>query len=112
MPPSADGYLLHQFLSPLSNERTEHYGGSLENRMRFPLEGFDAVQSAVPASYPVTVRLSGTDRVDAADWQEAGWDCKSTVTISKELEARSCDAVHVSSGGLDKRQKIPVGPNY
>ncbi|HWL55177.1 MAG TPA: NADH:flavin oxidoreductase/NADH oxidase [Paracoccus sp. (in: a-proteobacteria)] len=109
---AAHGYLLHQFLSPLSNKRTDEYGGSLENRMRFPLEVFDAVRAAVPAGYPVTVRLSGTDWIDAAEWEEGGWDSESTVAISRELEARGCDAIHVSSGGLDARQKIPVGPNY
>lgn len=109
---AAHGYLLHQFLSPLSNRRSDEYGGSLENRMRFPLEVFDAVKAAVPEGYPVTVRLSGTDWVDAADWEEGGWDSKSTVAISKELEARGCHAIHVSSGGLDPRQKIPVSPNY
>ncbi|MBD9526451.1 NADH:flavin oxidoreductase/NADH oxidase [Paracoccus sp. PAR01] len=109
---AAHGYLLHQFLSPLSNKRTDEYGGSLENRMRFPLEVFDAVKAAVPEGYPVTVRLSGTDWVDGDDWQEGGWDSDSTVAISVELEARGCHAIHVSSGGLDPRQKIPVGPNY
>jgi 2,4-dienoyl-CoA reductase-like NADH-dependent reductase (Old Yellow Enzyme family) len=109
---AAHGYLLHQFLSPLSNKRTDDYGGSLENRMRFPLEVFEAVKAAVPPVYPVTVRLSGTDWVDAAEWQEGSWDSDSTIAISKELEARGCHAIHVSSGGLDPRQKIPVGPNY
>ncbi|MTH77712.1 NADH:flavin oxidoreductase/NADH oxidase [Paracoccus aestuariivivens] len=109
---AAHGYLLHQFLSPLSNKRTDEYGGSLENRMRFPIEVFEAVKAAVPEGYPVTVRLSGTDWVDSAEWQEGGWDSESTVAISKELEARGCHAIHVSSGGLDPRQKIPVGPNY
>jgi len=109
---AAHGYLLHQFLSPLSNKRTDEYGGSLENRMRFPLEVFDAIKAAVPQGYPVTVRLSGTDWIDAADWEEGGWDSESTVAISRELELRGCDAIHVSSGGLDVRQRIPVGPNY
>jgi 2,4-dienoyl-CoA reductase-like NADH-dependent reductase (Old Yellow Enzyme family) len=102
----AHGYLLHQFLSPLSNRREDEYGGSLENRMRFPLEVFDAVRAAFPADRPVTMRLSGTD------WVEGGWDIDQTVVLAKELEARGCAAIHVSSAGLDPRQKIPVGPSY
>ncbi|MBV1689411.1 NADH:flavin oxidoreductase/NADH oxidase [Novosphingobium sp. G106] len=102
----AHGYLLHQFLSPLSNHRDDEYGGSLENRMRFPLEVFDAVRAAFPADKPVTVRVSGTD------WVEAGWDEGQTVTLARALEARGCSAIHVSSGGLDPRQHIPVGPSY
>ncbi|EJL32164.1 NADH:flavin oxidoreductase/NADH oxidase [Novosphingobium sp. AP12] len=103
---AAHGYLIHQFLSPLSNHRTDEYGGSLENRMRFPLEVFDAVRAAFPAEKPVTVRLSGTD------WAEGGWDVGQTVAFSKALEARGAAAIHVSSGGLSIDQKIPVGPNY
>lgn len=103
---AAHGYLLHEFLSPLSNRRDDAYGGSLENRMRFPLEIFDAVRAAVPAGYPVTVRVSGTD------WVEGGWDVDGTVAFARALEARGCDAIHVSSGGLDPRQAIPIGPNY
>jgi 2,4-dienoyl-CoA reductase-like NADH-dependent reductase (Old Yellow Enzyme family) len=102
----AHGYLLHQFLSPLSNRRSDEYGGSLENRMRFPLEVFDAVRAAFPADRPVTMRVSGTD------WVEGGWDIEQTVEFARALEARGCAAIHVSSGGLDPRQKIPVGPSY
>ncbi|WP_159978372.1 MULTISPECIES: NADH:flavin oxidoreductase/NADH oxidase [unclassified Novosphingobium] len=102
----AHGYLLHQFLSPLSNQRTDEYGGSLENRLRFPLEIFDAVRAAFPAEKPVTVRVSGTD------WVEGGWDAEQTVAFAKALEARGAAAIHISSGGLDIGQKIPVGPNY
>ncbi|MBS1825040.1 MAG: NADH:flavin oxidoreductase/NADH oxidase [Acidobacteria bacterium] len=103
---SAHGYLLHQFLSPLSNARTDEYGGSLENRMRFPLEVFEAVRAAFPAERPVTVRLSGTD------WHPGGWDVEQSVVFSKELEARGCAAIHVSSGGLTAKQQIPVAPGY
>jgi len=102
----AHGYLLHQFLSPLSNRRDDEYGGSLENRMRFPLEVFDAVRAAFPADRPVTVRVSGTD------WVEGGWDIEGTIAFAQALEARGCASIHVSSGGLDPRQDIPVGPNY
>jgi 2,4-dienoyl-CoA reductase-like NADH-dependent reductase (Old Yellow Enzyme family) len=102
----AHGYLLHQFLSPLSNRRDDEYGGSLENRMRFPLEVFDAVRAAYPADRPVTVRVSGTD------WIADGWNIEQTVALAQALEARGCSAIHVSSGGLHPAQKIPVGPSY
>ena len=103
---AAHGYLLHQFLSPLSNIRDDEYGGGLENRMRFPLEVFDAVRASFPADRPVSVRVSGTD------WAEGGWDIDQTIAFAKALEARGCAAVHVSSGGLTADQKIPVGPSY
>ncbi|TDY51492.1 2,4-dienoyl-CoA reductase-like NADH-dependent reductase (Old Yellow Enzyme family) [Paraburkholderia rhizosphaerae] len=102
----AHGYLLHQFLSPLSNQRSDEYGGSLENRMRFPLEVFDAVRAAFPDDRPVSVRVSGTD------WVDGGWDIEQTVAFAQALEARGCDAIHVSSGGLHPAQEIPVGPGY
>jgi len=103
---SAHGYLLHQFLSPLSNRREDDYGGSLENRMRFPLEVFDAVRGAFPAEKPVMLRVSGTD------WMEGGWDVEQTAAYARALEARGCAAIDVSSGGLHARQQIPVGPGY
>jgi 2,4-dienoyl-CoA reductase-like NADH-dependent reductase (Old Yellow Enzyme family) len=102
----AHGYLLHQFLSPLSNKRTDEYGGSLENRMRFPLEVFEAVRGVFPAERPVTMRVSATD------WVEDGWDVEQTIEFARALKARGCAAIHVSSGGLDPRQQIPVGPSY
>src|SRR6201996_5520330 len=102
----AHGYLLHQFLSPLSNRRDDEYGGSLENRLRFPLEVFDAVRAAFPNDRPVTMRVSGSD------WAEGGWDLDQTIAFSQALEAHGCAAIHVSSGGLDPRQRIPVGPSY
>ena len=79
---AAHGYLLHQFLSPLSNRREDDYGGSLENRMRFPLEVFDAVRAAFPPERPVSVRVSGTD------WADGGWDVEQTIAFAKALEAR------------------------
>lgn len=103
---AAHGYLLHQFLSPLANRRDDAYGGSLENRMRFPLEVFDAVRAAFPAERPVSVRVSGTD------WVAGGWDIEQTVVFSQALEARGCSSIHVSSGGLHPAQAIPVGPGY
>lgn len=101
----AHGYLLHQFLSPLSNRRDDEYGGSIENRMRYPLEVFEAVRDAFRGK-SVSVRVSGTD------WVEGGWDIEQTCAFAKMLDARGCVAVHISSGGLHPAQRIPVGPNY
>ena len=97
----AHGYLLHQFLSPLSNRRDDEYGGSLENRMRFVLEVFDAVRNAFPADRPVTMRLN--------DWVEGGWDIGQTIELAQALEACGCAAINMSSGGLDARQQIAAG---
>lgn len=102
----AHGYLLHQFMSPLSNQRTDRYGGSLDNRMRLALEVFDAVRQAAGADLPVGVRLSATD------WAEGGWDIAQTVEMSRRLEAAGCAFLDISSGGLSHQQKIPVGPGY
>jgi 2,4-dienoyl-CoA reductase-like NADH-dependent reductase (Old Yellow Enzyme family) len=102
----AHGYLLHQFLSPLANHRDDAYGGALENRLRFPLEVFDAVRAAFPAGKPVGIRVS------ASDWVEGGWDVEGTVAFAHALKARGCDFMHVSSGGLSPAQVIPLGPNY
>jgi 2,4-dienoyl-CoA reductase-like NADH-dependent reductase (Old Yellow Enzyme family) len=101
---AAHGYLLHQFLSPLANARDDAYGGSTENRMRFPLEVFDAVRAAV--SIPVWVRVSATD------WVEGGWDVDQTIAFGRALAARACAALHVSSGGVSPAQQIPLGPGY
>ena len=103
---AAHGYLLHQFLSPLSNRREDDYGGSLENRMRFPLEVFDAVRAAFPADRPVGVRVSATD------WAPGGWDLEQTIAFATALEQRGCAFIDVSSGGLTPGQDIPVGPGY
>lgn len=104
---AAHGYLLHEFLSPLSNRRTDRYGGSLENRMRFPFEVFDAVRAVFPANKPVGVRVS------ASDWVEGGWDIDQTVVFVEELKKRGVDWIDASSGGLSaKQQIINLGPNY
>ncbi|MFL5327648.1 MAG: NADH:flavin oxidoreductase/NADH oxidase [Gemmataceae bacterium] len=103
---AAHGYLLHQFLSPLSNHRDDEYGGNLENRMRFPLEVFESVRSAFPAERPVSVRVSGTD------WADGGWDIEQTIVFAKALQSHGCAAINVSSGGTTLEQKIPVGPSY
>jgi 2,4-dienoyl-CoA reductase-like NADH-dependent reductase (Old Yellow Enzyme family) len=102
----AHGYLLHQFLSPLSNQRTDQYGGPLENRIRYPLEVFQAVRAAVPAEMAVGMRISATD------WVDGGWDIEQSVVFARALEKLGCDFIHVSSGGLSPQQKIPLGPNY
>jgi 2,4-dienoyl-CoA reductase-like NADH-dependent reductase (Old Yellow Enzyme family) len=102
----AHGYLMHQFLSPISNQRTDRYGGSLENRMRFPLEVFDAVRAVFPERKPVGIRVSATD------WIEGGWDLPQTIAFAKELAKRGVDWIDVSSGGVSPLQKIPLGPGY
>jgi 2,4-dienoyl-CoA reductase-like NADH-dependent reductase (Old Yellow Enzyme family) len=102
----AHGYLLHEFLSPLSNVREDAYGGSLENRMRFPLEVFDAVRAAVPAGFPVGARLSATD------WVEGGWDLEQSVALAQELKRRDADWITASSGGISPKQKIALSPGY
>src|SRR3954452_2449228 len=103
---SAHGYLLHQFLSPVSNRRTDQYGGSLENRMRFPLEVFDAVRAAFPAEKPVGIKVSATD------WVDGGWDLEQTIAFAMALKSRGVDWIDVSSGGVSPLQKIPLGPGY
>ena len=102
----AHGYLLHQFLSPIANQRTDDHGGSLENRMRFPLEVFDAVRAVFPADKPVWARISATD------WVPGGWDIDGTVALSQALKARGCAAIHVTTGGLSPAQAIKLGPGY
>ena len=103
---AAHGYLLHQFLSPLSNRRTDAYGGSFENRVRFTLETVDAVRGAWPDEHPLWVRVSATD------WALGGWDVQQTVELARLLAARGVDLVDCSTGGLVGGVKIPVGPGY
>jgi 2,4-dienoyl-CoA reductase-like NADH-dependent reductase (Old Yellow Enzyme family) len=103
---AAHGYLLHEFLSPVANRRTDDYGGSLDNRMRFPLEVFEAVRSAFPADKPVWARISATD------WIAGGWDVAQSIAFSRALEARGCAAIHVSSGGISPAQSISPKAGY
>jgi 2,4-dienoyl-CoA reductase-like NADH-dependent reductase (Old Yellow Enzyme family) len=103
---AAHGYLLHQFLSPLSNQRTDEYGGTLENRMRFPLEVAAAVRAAWPDPLPLTLRLSCTD------WEAGGWDIEQSVEFAKRLKAIGVDLLDASSGGMTPTAKVPVGPGY
>jgi 2,4-dienoyl-CoA reductase-like NADH-dependent reductase (Old Yellow Enzyme family) len=102
----AHGYLLHQFLSPISNQRTDQYGGSLQNRLRYPLEVFDAVRAAFPENKPIGVKVSATD------WVEGGWDLAQTIELARELKKRGVDWIDASSGGVSPLQKIPLGPGY
>ena len=103
---AAHGYLLHQFLSPLANQRQDQYGGSLENRMRFPLEVFEAVRAAFPADKPVWARISATD------WVPGGWDIEGSIAFSQALKDRGCAAIHVSAGGVSPAQDIKLSPGY
>ncbi|MFM1953791.1 MAG: hypothetical protein RL187_1000, partial [Actinomycetota bacterium] len=103
---AAHGYLLHEFLSPLSNHRTDEYGGSFDNRIRIVLEVVDQVRSVMPESMPLFVRISATD------WFEDGWSVQESAELSKVMEARGVDLIDVSSGGLAKSQPIKLGPGY
>ena len=103
---AAHGYVLHQFLSPISNHRTDDYGGSLENRMRYPLEVFESVRQEFHSEKPVSVRVSATD------WIDGGLEVDQIIVFAQALERLGCDAIHVSSGGNGLQQKIPVGPSY
>ena len=103
---AAHGYLLHEFLSPLANRRQDGYGGSLENRMRFPLEVFAAVREGWPQAKPLGVRIS------ASDWIEGGWDLAQSIELARRLKSLGCDWIDASSGGLAPGQKITLGPGY
>jgi 2,4-dienoyl-CoA reductase-like NADH-dependent reductase (Old Yellow Enzyme family) len=102
----AHGYLLHEFLSPLTNTRTDQYGGSLENRMRFPLEIAESLRRIWPAHLPVFVRISATD------WADGGWNAEESVVFCKALRKVGIDLIDVSTGGLVAHQKIEVKPLY
>src|SRR5581483_1453325 len=93
-------------LSPLANRRTDRYGGSFENRIRFPLEVFDAVRARWPEAKPLGVRLSCTD------WVDGGWSLEESIALARELVARGCDFIDCSSGGVSPQQKIPLAPGY
>ena len=100
------GYLLHQFLSPLANQRDDEYGGSSANRMRYPLEVFEAVRAVWPADLPLGVRVSATD------WVDGGWTPEETVVFADALKKLGCDFIDATSGQVDPRQKIPFAPGY
>ena len=103
---AAHGYLLHEFLSPLSNHRGDRWGGSFENRVRLVLEVVAAIREVWPERLPLFVRISGTD------WVEGGWDVEQSVELARLLGPAGVDLIDCSSGGLDARQKIPFGPDY
>lgn len=103
---AAHGYLLHEFLSPLSNQRQDAYGGDLHGRMRLLLEVYAAVRAAVPEEVAVGVRISATD------WEEGGWDVQQSTTLAAALQALGCAYLHVSGGGLTPTARIPVAPGY
>ena len=103
---SAHGYLLHEFLSPLSNQRSDAYGGSFENRIRLLVEVVDAVRAALPSELALLVRISATD------WAEGGWDIEQSVALARVLKQHKVDLIDVSSGGLTPRQVMAVGPGY
>ena len=100
----AHGYLLHQFLSPIANQRSDEYGGSFENRIRFPLELFKAVRAAYKGVLGI--------RISASDWIEGGWTPEETAEFASQLKPIGCDFAHISSGGISPKQKIAIGPNY
>jgi 2,4-dienoyl-CoA reductase-like NADH-dependent reductase (Old Yellow Enzyme family) len=103
---AAHGYLLHEFLSPLSNQRTDQYGGSLENRMRLPLDVVRRIRATIPDSLPLFVRISATD------WAEGGWDLDQSVEFARHAKLFGADLIDVSSGGLVPKARIPVAPGY
>jgi len=103
---ASHGYLLHQFLSPLSNHRKDKYGGSFENRIRFLLEVIETVKAVLPIDTPLFVRIPGTD------WVEGGWNGEDAIALSKVLKNKDVDLVDVTTGGLSHDQQIPVGPAY
>ena len=103
---AAHGYLLHEFLSPLSNQRTDKYGGSFENRIRFVKDVVTAVRAAWPLELPLFMRISSTD------WVEGGWDIDQSVALAKELEPLGVDLVDCSSGGNVSNATIPIAPGY
>ncbi|HEY7791118.1 MAG TPA: NADH:flavin oxidoreductase/NADH oxidase [Vicinamibacterales bacterium] len=102
----AHGYLCHEFLSPITNHRDDEYGGSLENRMRFPLEVARAVRGAWPGHRPIFVRISGSD------WIEGGWDLPQSIAFARELKAIGIDLIDCSGGGIAPGAAIPIGPGY
>jgi 2,4-dienoyl-CoA reductase-like NADH-dependent reductase (Old Yellow Enzyme family) len=102
----AHGYLVHEFLSPLTNTRTDQYGGSFENRIRLCLEIVDAVRSVWPERLPVWLRISATD------WVPGGWDVDEAVELARRVRDRGVDLIDCSSGGLSMQQQIAVGPGY
>ncbi len=119
---AAHGYLLHEFLSPLSNRRTDEYGGSFANRIRFAIEVVDAIREVWPENLPLFVRISATDWLEdpatgkaaaGVDWgADPGWTLEQSIELAKHLREHGVDLIDVSSGGNVQRAKIPLGPGY
>ena len=103
---AAHGYLLHEFLSPLANQRTDTYGGSFENRIRLAQQVVDSVRSEWPEHLPLSVRISATD------WAEGGWTIDDSVELARALRGKGVDIIDVSSGGMVPDAKVPVAPGY
>ncbi len=103
---AAHGYLINQFLSPLTNKRTDEYGGSFENRIRLLVEITEAIRKIIPEDFPLFARIS------ASDWAEGGWDIAASVQLANILKTKGVDLIDCSSGGVVKHQQIPVGPGY
>ncbi|MGA7545682.1 MAG: tRNA-dihydrouridine synthase, partial [Methyloceanibacter sp.] len=103
---AAHGYLLHEFLSPLANFRSDGYGGSLENRMRLPLRVAETVRARVPRGLPVFMRISATD------WVKSGWDIEQSIQFARRAKERGIDLIDVSSGALVPDAKVPVGKSF
>ncbi len=103
---AAHGYLLHEFLSPISNKRQDEYGGSFVNRSRLLLDVFHEMREAIDPNIAIGVRISATD------WVENGWDVPESIELTESLEELGCDYIHISSGGLSDKQQIPLSPNY
>jgi 2,4-dienoyl-CoA reductase-like NADH-dependent reductase (Old Yellow Enzyme family) len=102
----AHGYLLHEFLSPISNRRNDQFGGTLDNRLRFPLRVTQGVRAAWPAGKPMFVRISATD------WVDGGWDVEQSIVLARELKKLGVDLIDCSSGGSSPHAKVPIGPGY
>jgi 2,4-dienoyl-CoA reductase-like NADH-dependent reductase (Old Yellow Enzyme family) len=103
---SAHGYLLHEFLSPLANRRTDAYGGSFDNRIRAVIEVARAIRRKWPERLPLFTRISSTD------WAEGGWDVEQSIELSRRLAREGVDLIDCSSGGMAPGAKVPVGPGY
>lgn len=109
---NAHGYLLHEFLSPVSNQRTDKYGGSFENRIRLTLEIVDLARQTMPKDMPLFLRISATDWLEETDLKDQSWTLDQTVELAKILAAKGVDLLDVSSGGIHERQHIHAGPSY
>jgi 2,4-dienoyl-CoA reductase-like NADH-dependent reductase (Old Yellow Enzyme family) len=109
---NAHGYLLHEFLSPVSNQRTDQYGGSFENRTRLTLELVDLARETIPENMPLFVRISATDWLEESDLKDQSWTLDDTVRLSEILAAKGVDLLDVSSGGNHEKQHIHAGPGY